>query len=55
MRNGYLAALQSFISTIRRACLDQRIDYALLSTADRINVALTTFLTTRMHLLRAKT
>jgi uncharacterized protein (DUF58 family) len=54
IRNSYLSAVQDFIGRIRRACLDHRIDYVLMSTADRIDVALTAFLTTRMHLLRAK-
>ncbi len=54
IRASYLAAVQNFIGTIRRACLDNRIDYVLMSTADRIDVALTAFLTTRMHLLRSK-
>ena len=39
---------------MRRACLDQKIDYALISTADSLDVALTTFLATRMHRQRAK-
>ena len=54
LRASYLTALQAFISRIRSACLNQRIDYALVSTADRLDVALTTFLTTRMHALRAR-
>jgi uncharacterized protein (DUF58 family) len=54
IRASYLEAVNDFIARIRRACLDQRIDYALMSTADRLDVALTTFLTTRMHLLRSK-
>jgi len=54
LRGEYLSALRDFIGNIRRACLDQRVDYALVSTADRLDVALTTFLTTRMRLRRAK-
>jgi len=54
LRNSYLASLGGFLSKIRGACLDQRIDYALISTADGLDVALTAFLATRMHRQRAK-
>jgi len=55
LRQSYLANLEAFLTRIRRACLDNRIDYALFSTADGIDRALTTFLATRMHRQRAKT
>lgn len=54
LRSSYLEALQAFIRRVRGACLDHRIDYALISTADNIDVALTTFLATRMHRQRAR-
>ena len=54
LRGSYLAALEVFLGRMRRACLDQKIDYALISTADSLDVALTTFLATRMHRQRAK-
>ena len=54
LRNSYLASLGGFLSKIRGACLDQKIDYALISTADGLDVALTAFLATRMHRQRAK-
>lgn len=54
LRGSYLEAVQAFIRKVRKACLDHKIDYALISTADGIDVALTTFLATRMHRLRAK-
>jgi uncharacterized protein (DUF58 family) len=54
LRQSYLDALNEFTSRLRRACLDQKIEYALVSTADRLDIALTTFLTTRMHSLRAR-
>lgn len=54
LRGSYLAALNTFVSQVRSACLNQRVDYALLSTADRLDVALTTFLATRMHRQRSK-
>jgi hypothetical protein len=53
LRRSYLDALEAFLRRIRRTCLDQRIDYALISTADSLDIALTTFLATRMHHRRA--
>src|SRR3990170_3143449 len=49
LRGSYLAALEAFLGKVRRACLDVKIDYALISTAESLDVALTTFLATRMH------
>ncbi len=54
LRGSYLSALEVFLNKLRRACLDQKVDYALISTADSLDVALTTFLATRMHRQRAK-
>jgi uncharacterized protein (DUF58 family) len=54
LRNSYLEALNRFLSRVRGACLDHGIDYALLSTGERVDVALTTFLASRMHHQRAK-
>ena len=53
LRHSYLQALQAFISKVRGACLDQKTDYALISTADGLDVALTRFLASRMHRQRA--
>lgn len=52
LRKDYLDALQAFISRVRSACMNHRIDYVLLSTAERIDLALATFLARRMHLRR---
>ncbi len=54
LRSSYLDALHTFIRRIRAACLDAQIDYALISTADSVDVALTRFLATRMRRQRAK-
>lgn len=54
LRTSYLEALDRFQSRIRGACLNHRIDYALISTADEVDVTLTTFLATRMHRQRAR-
>ncbi|MBI1827739.1 MAG: DUF58 domain-containing protein [Planctomycetes bacterium] len=49
LRQSYLDALNAFLGRLRRACLDLRVDYSLLSTAQGIDVALSTFLATRIH------
>lgn len=54
LRSSYLAALNQHINGIRSTCLDHKIDYALISTAEGIDIALTTFLATRMRRQRAK-
>jgi uncharacterized protein (DUF58 family) len=54
LRSSYLEALQAFIRKLRGACLNHRIDYALISTAERVDVTLATFLATRMHRQRAR-
>ena len=54
LRQSYLDALQSFIRRIRGACLNAGVDYTLISTADSVDVALATFLATRMRRQRAR-
>ncbi len=54
LRASYLEAVQGFIRKIRAACLNQKIDYALISTAESVDVALTTFLAARMRRRRAR-
>lgn len=51
LRASYLAIVQEFISKVRSACMDHRIDYALLSTRDPLDAALATYLAGRMHKL----
>ncbi len=53
LRRSYLDAVQGFVSRMRGACLNHGIDYALLSTADPLDVALTRFLAHRMRRRRA--
>lgn len=53
LRRAYLEAVQAFVSRLRGACLNQGIDYVLLSTAEPLDVALTSFLAMRMHRTRA--
>ncbi len=54
LRRAYLDAVEQFVARIRTACLNIQIDYALLSTAEPLDVALSTFLARRMHWLRSK-
>ena len=53
LRNSYLDALNAFVERLRSACVDHRIAYSLISTADPVDLALVTFLATRMRQLRA--
>ncbi len=50
LRASYLEIVQAFISKVRSACVNHRIDYQMLSTADPLSAALTTYLAARMHL-----
>ncbi len=54
LKRSYLEAMESFTTKIRAACVNNRVDYALISTADPVDVALTTFLATRMRRQRAE-
>lgn len=49
LRASYLEIVQEFISRVRSACMDHRIDYQLLSTRDPLDAGLSTFLAARMH------
>jgi uncharacterized protein (DUF58 family) len=48
LRDAYLAELTAFCDRIRSECIESRIDYQRLSTADPLDVALSTYLATRM-------
>ena len=52
LRQTYLDAVQRFVSRIRRACVDHRIDYTLLSTRDSLGAALSAFLAQRMRMIK---
>ncbi len=54
LRASYLEGLEAFVTRIRSACVDAKIDYALMSTADDLDVALSAFLATRRHRQRAR-
>jgi len=44
LREGYLEAIQTFCSDLQRRCVAQQIDYKLVSTADNLGAALSSFL-----------
>lgn len=52
LRSSYLRAVNEFVSTVRRSCVDHQMDYVLLSTADPLDRALTGFLSRRMYVHR---
>ncbi len=54
LRKSYLEQVERFIHRLRSFCVDNRIDYVLLSTADRLDVALSTFLARRSHAMRTR-
>lgn len=47
IRLGYRAELDRFLAQIKRGCLDNEIDYRLLTTEEPLDVALSAFLTSR--------
>jgi uncharacterized protein (DUF58 family) len=49
LRDGYLAALNEFLDTIRHNCARDNVDYALIRTSTPLDVALTTFLRHRLR------
>ena len=49
LRASYLQIVQRFISRVRSACMDHRIDYRLLSTRDPLDGGLSAFLAARMR------
>jgi len=52
LRQSYRQALERFVTGIRGACVDYRIDYALISTRDPLDVALSAFLAQRMRTMK---
>jgi uncharacterized protein (DUF58 family) len=54
LRRAYLDAVGKFTSEVGAWCKDNRIDYTLLSTADRLDASLSQFLASRSRIRRAK-
>ncbi len=49
LREGYLAALNQFLETVRHGCARDNIDYKLIRTSAPLDAALTAFLTQRQR------
>jgi uncharacterized protein (DUF58 family) len=54
LRASYCEAVQAFIDSLKSACLERRVDYALINTSDPLDRALSTFLASRMHQMRTR-
>ena len=48
LRDQYLHELNTFLERVRSECMEHQIDYQRLSTADPLDVALSSYLATRM-------
>lgn len=48
LRKAYLDALNQFVTILRRGCLKERIDYKQITTDQTLDVALGTYLATRL-------
>jgi glycine/D-amino acid oxidase-like deaminating enzyme len=48
LRDGYLAALERFLTELRRGCARDAVEYALIRTSDPLDAALATFISRRM-------
>jgi uncharacterized protein (DUF58 family) len=49
LREGYLQALDQFLTTVRRGAARDNVDYALIRTSTPLDAALNAFLSHRMH------
>jgi len=52
LRQAYLEAVERFCRDVKRACVAHHMDYRLISTADRLDAALLTFLAARAAAVR---
>jgi hypothetical protein len=48
LREGYLAALASYLEEVRRGCSHHAVDYALIRTSQPLDAALTAYLSNRL-------
>jgi uncharacterized protein (DUF58 family) len=48
LREGYLAALESYLAEIRHGCAKNNVDYSLLRTSQPLDAALATYLSNRL-------
>ncbi len=49
LREGYMAALEKFLASIRHGCAQDKVDYSLIRTSMPLDAALTAFLRHRQH------
>ncbi len=52
LRDGYLAALEKFLTSLRRGCARDAVDYALVRTSEPLDAALAAFLCRRVATAR---
>jgi len=52
LREGYLAALAAYLDEVRRGCVGNQVDYALLRTSQPLDAALAAYLTNRLGMHR---
>jgi hypothetical protein len=52
LRQGYLAALGTYLEEVRRGCTSHAVDYALLRTSQPLDAALAAFLSSRLGMYR---
>jgi uncharacterized protein (DUF58 family) len=50
LRDGYLEALEEYLTEVRRGCAKRGVEYALVHTGDYLDAVLAKFLTARMAL-----
>ena len=48
LRAGYLEALHAYLDEVRRGCASHVVDYALVRTSQPLDVALATYLSSRL-------
>ena len=48
LREGYLAALGTYLEEVRRGCAQNTVDYALLRTSQPLDAALAAYLSSRL-------
>jgi uncharacterized protein (DUF58 family) len=54
LREGYLAALNTYLEEVRRGCVRNRVDYTLLRTSQPLDAALAAYLSSRMGMYQKK-
>jgi hypothetical protein len=52
LRDGYLEALEEYLTEVRRGCSRRGIDYTLVRTGDYLDAALSKFLSFRLAALK---